>query len=47
VVFTFLSWFVLIGFVFVLGATVGAAWQERAGARPVTRTSTWWRSRKR
>jgi membrane protein len=30
VVFTFLTWFMLIGFVIVLGAAGGAVWQQRA-----------------
>jgi membrane protein len=30
VVFTFLTWFILIGFVIVLGAAGGAVWQQRA-----------------
>jgi membrane protein len=30
VVFTLLTWFIMIGVVIVLGAAVGAAWQERA-----------------
>ena len=29
VVFTFLSWFILIGSVIVLGAAFGAVWQQR------------------
>ena len=29
VVFTFLTWFILIGFVIVLGAAGGAMWQQR------------------
>jgi membrane protein len=29
VVFTFLSWFIMIGFVVVLGAAGGVVWQER------------------
>jgi uncharacterized BrkB/YihY/UPF0761 family membrane protein len=29
VVFTFLSWFILIGVVIVLGAACGAVWQKR------------------
>lgn len=29
VVFTFLTWFIMIGFVIVLGAAGGAAWQQR------------------
>jgi membrane protein len=33
VVFTFLSWFILIGFVIVLGAAGGAVWQQRRGRR--------------
>jgi membrane protein len=33
VVFTLLSWFVLIGTVVVLGAAFGGAWQERATGR--------------
>ena len=33
VVFTFLSWFMLIGFVIVLGAAGGATWQQRANRR--------------
>jgi membrane protein len=28
-VFTFLTWFIMIGFVIVLGAAVGAMWQQR------------------
>jgi membrane protein len=31
VVFTLLSWFILIGVVIVLGAAVGAVWEERGG----------------
>jgi membrane protein len=31
VVFTLLTWFILIGFVFVLGAAWGAVWQQRRG----------------
>jgi membrane protein len=31
VVFTFLTWFILIGSVIVLGAAVGAVWETRAG----------------
>jgi membrane protein len=30
VVFTFLTWFIIIGYVLTLGAAVGAAWQRRA-----------------
>ena len=33
VVFTFLTWFVLIGVVVVLGAACGAVWQQRATRR--------------
>jgi uncharacterized BrkB/YihY/UPF0761 family membrane protein len=29
VAFTFLTWFMLIGFVIVLGAAGGATWQQR------------------
>ena len=29
VVFTFLTWFIMIGFVIVLGAAGGAVWQQR------------------
>ena len=36
VVFTFLTWFILIGGVIVLGAAVGAVWQQRTTRR--TRT---------
>lgn len=35
VMFTFLTWFILIGFVVVLGAAGGAVWQQRATAKPV------------
>jgi len=31
VVFTFLTWFILIGSVIVLGAAVGAVWERRGG----------------
>lgn len=31
VVFTFLTWFILIGIVIVLGAAVGAVWERRRG----------------
>ena len=31
VVFSLLTWFILIGFAFVLGAAAGAAWQKRGG----------------
>jgi membrane protein len=34
VVFTFLTWFILIGAVLVLGAVAGSAWQARAETRP-------------
>jgi membrane protein len=36
VVFTFLTWFIILGYVIVLGAAAGAAWQRRAmrGAKP-------------
>jgi membrane protein len=34
VVFTFLSWFIMIGFVIVLGAAGGAVWQERTSRDP-------------
>ena len=30
VVFTFLTWFIIIGYVIMLGAAIGAAWQRRA-----------------
>lgn len=30
VVFTLLTWFILVGFVFVLGAACGALWQQRS-----------------
>ena len=33
VVFTFLSWFILIGSVVVLGAACGAVWQQRTTRR--------------
>lgn len=33
VVFTFLTWFIAIGFVIVLGAAGGAVWQQRASRR--------------
>ena len=34
VVFTFLTWFILIGTVIVLGAACGAVWEARAGEAP-------------
>jgi membrane protein len=34
VVFTFLTWFIMIGFVIVLGAAGGAIWQQRASRSP-------------
>ena len=34
VVFTFLTWFILIGGVIVLGAASGAVWQRRSAPRP-------------
>jgi len=39
VVFTLLTWFMLIGAVIVLGAACGAVWQERAGRDPLTAAS--------
>jgi membrane protein len=32
VVFTFLTWFILVGSVIVLGAALGTVWQQRTGA---------------
>jgi membrane protein len=34
VVFSFLTWFILIGGVIVLGAACGAVWQRRAAGQP-------------
>lgn len=38
VVFTFLTWFIVIGYVVVLGAAIGAAWQRRATRADEPRT---------
>jgi membrane protein len=37
VVFRFLTWFILIGIVIVLGAAGGAVWQQRKGTDGVAR----------
>lgn len=39
VVFTFLTWFILIGSVVVLGAACGAVWQQRSRRRAGTSRS--------
>jgi membrane protein len=38
VVFTLLTWFIAIGYVIMLGAAVGAVWQQRATRQPSVET---------
>lgn len=40
VVFTFLTWFIIIGYVIMLGAAIGAAWQRRATRADKPHTET-------